>query len=49
MSKEQYEIRTDLLKITSKFNKTIKNCADYFIYKYYKRKAQCLPTTVKDL
>ena len=49
MSKEQYEVKADLVKIISKLNKTTKTCADYFINKYYKRKTQGLSTTVEDI
>ena len=49
MGKEQFEIRTEVLRSRCKFNKAVKDCANYFLDKYYNNKAEGLSIKAEDL
>ena len=49
MNRDYYSSHIEFLKSLYKYNNGIKVCASYFLDKYYKKRAQGLDVTVKDL
>lgn len=49
MNRDYYDSYIEFLKSFYKYNRGIKNCADYFLDKYYQKRAQGLNVTVEDL
>ena len=49
MTKDYYNAHINLLKFLYKYNKVEKDCANYFLNKYYKKKAEGIIITMEDL
>ena len=49
MIKSYHDSYVDMIKVLYKYNNTTKDCASYFLDKYYKKKTASPKVTVEDL